>query len=137
MATPKPAGIPAAAIAAQADELGELEKFFLPHAPKLARIEALRKEIRAHFEFSPAAKSFEARGDRFIVAIGPRAYQRIINPAKLIKAIGLKLYSAIARTPTLVDLEANVAPNICIAVIKNEQTGTRPLKTFEIGKAAA
>src|SRR5882762_3109350 len=78
-------GIPASIISAQADELGELEKFFLPLAPKQARVEALRKAIRAHFEHSPADKSFEARGDRFIVAVGPCAHQRSINPAKLIK----------------------------------------------------
>lgn len=140
MATPQPkkttAGIPATIISAQADELGELEKFFAPHAPKLARIEQLRKAIRAHFDFSAAGDSFETRGDRFIVAVGARANERTINPAKLIKAIGLKLYASIARTPTLAALEAHVPCDICAGVITTAQSGTRPLKTFEIGKAA-
>jgi hypothetical protein len=119
-------------MAAQVDELGALEKEFAPLRPKLARIDALRKAIRAQFDSAPAASPFEAKGDKFIVLIGPRAMERSINPAKLIKAIGLKLYASIARL-TLGDLEANVAPEIVAGVVTSANTGARSLKTLERG----
>lgn len=132
MASPKQTGINAALITAQADELGALEKELAPVQLKLARVEALRKAIRAHFDASPPALSFEARGEHFVVMVGPRAVQRSINVAKLIKAIGLKLYAAIA-TVTLKNLEDNVACGVVAEVVSSAHTGARSLKTFERG----
>ena len=129
MATPKP-GIQASVIAEQCDELGALEKELLPLKPKFARIEMLRKAIRAHFDASPAAEAFEASGAKFLVLVGPRATERTINPAKLIKAIGAKVYATFA-TVTLKALEENVSCDIIAGVVTSAPTGSRTLKTFE------
>lgn len=117
-------------IAAQVDELGALEKRLAPYRADLKRVEALRKAIRQHFDGSPAGLSFEPRGDKFFAMVGARANERSINPVKLIKAIGVKLYAQLA-TIGLGVLEANVAPDICAAVISTDATGPRPIATFE------
>lgn len=128
----KPAGINAAVITAQVDELGSLERELAPVQLKLARVAALRTAIRAHFDASPPGEEFEARGDHFVVALGARALTRTINPAKLIKAIGLKMYASIARV-TLGELERAVDPGVVAGVVTSAHTGARSLKVFERG----
>ncbi len=134
MAIPKPqtarVGVPAALIAQQVDELGALEKRLLPYKADLARIEDLRKAVRAHFDASPPLASFQPAGDKFFATVGPRANERTINPAKLIKAVGLKLYATLASV-TLKALEAGVSAEIAAGVVSTAATGARPLKTFE------
>lgn len=136
MATPKPAtpktagGINASAVAELVDELGALEKRLLPFKADQARVEDLRKALRAHFDGSPATAGFQAAGDAFFAVVGPRALERTINPAKLIKAIGVKLYATFA-TCTLKALDANVEPGIAAGVVSSANTGHRPIKTFE------
>jgi hypothetical protein len=135
VATKTQPGIPASAIANEIDELGALEKEFAPLRPKLARIEMLRKVIRAHFDASPPASPFEASGARFICMIGPRAVERAINYKALIKAIGLKAFALIARV-TLGALEEGVPCGVVAAVVTSDNTGARSIKTFERGTAA-
>lgn len=129
--SPKPAEPAAASPLSQAvDELGALEKRLLPFKADLARVEILRKAIRAQFDASPAAEPLEVKGERFTALLGPRGIERTINPAKLIKAIGVKVYATIARI-TLGDLEKNVDAGIVAAVVTSAHTGPRSLKTFE------
>lgn len=132
MATPKTA-IPAARlklIAQTVDELGALEQRVLPYKADLARIEILRKALRVQYDDAPASETHEAKGEYFVATLGPRAYLRSINPAKLIKAIGLKVYATFA-TCTLAALEANVDAVIVAGVVTSDYTGPRPIKTFE------
>lgn len=130
MAPKTQTGIPASVIAEQIDELGALEKRVLPFRADLTRIEQLRKAVRGHFDASPASEPFEARGARFTALIGARAEQRSVNPLKLIKAIGLKLYASLC-TPTLAALEANVSADVIANVVTSAPTGARSVKTFE------
>jgi hypothetical protein len=134
VATPKQTGINASLIAAQVDELGALERELAPVQLKISRVEALRKAIRAHFDASPADQPFEATGERFLVAVGPRATQRSINFVKLIKLLGAARFAKFA-TCTLAAL-AEHAPGMEASVVTSAPTGARPLKTFERGKAA-
>ena len=129
VATPKPAAINTAVIAAQVDELGGIERELAPIRHKIAREEYLKKAIRATFEFSEADKPFEANGAKYTALLGPKALQRSLNPLKLIKAIGVKAYAAIAKV-TLTDLENNVAAEIVAGVVTSANTGTRSLKIF-------
>ena len=122
------------ALAANVDELGALEKEFAPFKPKADRIEALRKAIRAHYDAKPADQPFEAKGERFIVSVGPRAEQRKIHFPKLVKLIGAARFSKFA-TCTLERL-TQFAPEAEIAVVEKEKTGARSLKVFERGGAA-
>ena len=122
---------PRALLAAQVDELGALEKEMVTIRPKLVRIETLRGLIRKHYENEPAAKAFETRGAAFLATLGPRAYERSIDCAKLAKEIGLKAYAAIAR-PTLKVVEETCAPDVVARVIKQDYVGARPLKTFAL-----
>jgi hypothetical protein len=118
-------------IAAQVDELGSLEKELLPCRPKLARVEVLRKLIRTQYDALPADIVAQPRGARFFAVVGPRGFQSTINPAKLIKAIGLKLYASLAKV-TLGTLEENVDVKIYAGVVTVDQTGPRSLNTFEL-----
>jgi hypothetical protein len=129
-ATTQKPGINASAIAAIVDELGALERKLQPFKPEMARVEDLRKALRAMFDTSPPAEAFQPSGDAFFATVGPRAVERSINPAKLIKAIGLKMYASFA-TVTLKALEANVACGIVAGVVSSANTGARPIKTFE------
>jgi hypothetical protein len=115
---------------AEVDELGELEKEFAPLRPKLARLEALRAAVRRRYDDSPAARSFTARGDRFIVEVGPRGNESVIDFPALVKAIGLKAYAAFA-TCTLKAMRAHVAHDVARDVVRVEAVGYRPLKVTE------
>jgi hypothetical protein len=131
MAATKPAGggINASIIAQQIDELGALEQRLLPFLPDIKKMELLKQQIRSHFDASPAAEAFQASGDKYTVMLGPKALTRSINPAKLIRAIGLKVYASISKV-TLRDLEASVSKEIVAGVVTADNTGTRSLKIF-------
>lgn len=128
----KTPGIPAALIAQQVDELGDITKTLSPMRPLIAREEALRKAIRGHFAMSPPALAFEAAGERYTVAVGPRALERSINYLMLVKRIGLKLYASIAKV-TLKDLEANLPADVVSGVVSSANTGSRSLTVCERG----
>jgi hypothetical protein len=131
MATPKPRPDPVSQFAPLADELGALEKEMAPHAQKLARIEALRKALRAACT-AKDGEQWTVTGNRFIAVLGPRANQRLVDFPRLVKKIGAVLYAKFASC-TLKDLEQYVAPDVAAAVITESATGPRSLKTFEKG----
>ena len=105
----------------------------IPVRPKLVRIETLRGLIRKHYEDEPAPAAFETRGAHFLATLGPRAFERSIDCPALVKEIGLKAYAAIAR-PTLKTVEETCAPDVVARVIKQDYSGARPLKTFNISE---
>jgi hypothetical protein len=114
-----------------ADELGALEKEMAPHAQKIARIDALRKALRAGCT-TPSTVQWTVAGERFVAVLGACAMQRSIDVPRLVKHIGAKTFAAFA-TCTLTALEMNVPPNVVAVVVSADNTGTRPLKTFEKG----
>ncbi len=126
---PKPKTAPDSPFAALADELGALEKEMLPHAPKLARIDQLRKSLREACTVG-AGMPWTVYGERFFATLGPKASERKINFPALIRRIGAGRFSRFA-TCTLKLLEAHVDVATVAAVITVEATGARPLKTFE------
>ncbi len=126
MAKAKPALDPLAVIA---DELGALEKEMSPHAQKLARIEQLRKALRAGCT-APAGEASTINGEHFVAVLGVCAMERKINFSALVKQIGAGVFARFA-TCTLKDMEARVAPAIAAAVVTSANTGSRTLKTFE------
>ena len=111
------------------DELGALVKEMAPHAQKLARIEVLKKALRAGCPVAPCL-SWTVTGEKFITELGPCANMRCVNLTALVKMIGAKAYSLFATT-TLDALEKNVAPATVAAVVAITATGSRSLKTFE------
>ncbi|HEV8500448.1 MAG TPA: hypothetical protein VGR63_02640 [Casimicrobiaceae bacterium] len=123
---------PAVLLAQHVDELGALEAELVEARAKIRRAETLRELIRRHYEKEPAAKAFEARGARFFATLGPRAWHSSVDYEAVIKALGLRAYAEIAR-PTLKILEETLAPDVLARVVKQDYTGARPLKTFEIG----
>jgi hypothetical protein len=134
MATPKAAKPVVSQFAPLADELGALEKEMAPFAQKLARIDALRKALRAACTVLDT-EQWTVTGTRFIAVLGPRAQQRLVDVSRLVKEIGAVLYAKFA-TCTLKDLEERVAPDVVAAVVRTEATGSRSLKTFEKGTTA-
>lgn len=126
------------ALAAQVDELGALEAELAPLKPKLARAEALRSALRVRFEGEPAANACEARGARFIAALGPKAIERTVDVAELAKRIGWKAVVPLAKVAlnALARLTDPPLVNAAQAAIVSAATGPRPLKIFELGKAA-
>ena len=131
MATPKLAKPFVSQFAPLADELGFLEKEMAPHAQKLARIAALKKALRAACT-AKDTEQWTVDGSRFIAVLGPKANERLVDVGRLVKTIGAVLYAKFA-TCTLKDLELNVAPAVVAAVVSDNSTGSRPLKTFEKG----
>jgi len=115
------------------DELGLLEKELAPYAGKIARIECLRRNLRAHVPGAPAARTFELEGERFIALVGARGHQTVIDYANVAKLIGTEAYAKFA-TCTLKDLQAHVAPGLVAYSIRTEQAGPRSLKVIERGQ---
>lgn len=111
-----------------ADELGALESEMAPHQSKLARIETLRKTLRAACPVG-AQKEWIVTGSKWIAHLGACGNVRLVNVPELVKRIGSAMYASFARC-TLKDLEEIVAPAIVAAVVTNEPSGARPLKTF-------
>lgn len=127
-AAAKPAPDP---LVGQIDELGALEKELAPFKAKIARVEALRKTLRAAFADIAPLVTFEKRGGKFGLAVGACASERHINEAHLIRLIGLKKYATIASV-TLGALEEHVGADIQSAVVSSAATGSRRLNTFEL-----
>lgn len=124
---------PAAQLAEWVDELGSLESEMIAVRPKLARIETLRALVRERFDDHPKEKTYTTRGALYTATLGPRAFQRSLDAAALLRAIGLKAYAAIAK-PLLKDVCETVEPRIAAKCITQDYTGARPLKTFPITK---
>jgi hypothetical protein len=120
-------------IAQLVDELGDIDKELAPHRLAMAREEAVRKLIRAHYDNAPADEPAEACGQRFVVLLGAKAIQATIDYPKLIKAIGLKAFASFA-TATLAAVE-KFAPNA--DVVTRAHSGARSLKLFERASKAA
>jgi hypothetical protein len=119
---------------AVADELGSLEKEMAPYAQKLARIECLRKVLRASCGAEPEDE-WMVSGERFVAVLGPRAMERKIDIVKLVKAVGAPAFARFASC-TLKALEGSVAPAVVAEVTVSGRTGSRPIKTFEKGSPA-
>lgn len=115
-------------LAKHADELGALEKELAPLAAKIARREALRKEIRAKV---PDAQS-QIDGERFVVQLGERGNKTVCEFPALAKKIGAEAFSRFA-TATLEQLHERVKPGVLAFFLRNEQTGPRSLKVMERG----
>ena len=117
-------------LSALVDEVGSLEKELAPWRGKLAREELLRKSIRAQYDSAPADIPVSVEGEKFIVALGPKALQSTVNVGKLAKTIGAKGALSIAK----VTLEALKAfPGVAGQVVTQSLTGTRSWKIFEKG----
>lgn len=123
-------------LAAQVDELGALEAELAPLKPKLARAEALRKALRERFEGVAPEKACEARGARFIAALGPKAIERTVDVAKLVKLIGFKAVVPLAKIALNALTRLTGPPQVAagIASTVSAATGPRPLKIFELGR---
>lgn len=133
--THSPSAADLAALAAEIDELGSLEKEFAPLRSKLARIEYLRATIRGRYSSEPALATFTADGARFVSQIGAKGSVSSVNITRLVKTIGLKAFSLIANV-SLKALDAAVAPDVVASVVSVAPTGPRSIKTFEKGIVA-
>jgi hypothetical protein len=129
--TPAAAPVVRDPLPALADELGALEKELAPLAGKITRAEALRKEIRIQ---TPDNRR-EIAGEKFLVTLGERGNQTVVDYPALAKKIGFEKYASIA-TATLKALALHVAPGILARFVRTEQTGPRSLKVFEKGQVS-
>ena len=119
--------------AALVDELGDLEKELAPWQLKIARVEQLRKSIRASYEQAPANQCQTAEGTRFIAMLGARASVATVSIPKLVKTIGSKAALAIVSC-SLKALAAHCG--IEGLVVTRANTGSRSLQIFEKGSPA-
>jgi hypothetical protein len=112
-----------------ADELGQLVQEMAPHKAKLARIEALKKALRAGCPAAPTS-GWTIEGQKFVAVLGACGNQRIIDIPKLVKSISAAVFAKFASC-SLDALEKNVAPAVVAAVVYIENTGPRSLDTYE------
>jgi RNA polymerase sigma factor (sigma-70 family) len=118
------------------DELGELDQFFAPLKSKLARQKSLREWSRGLYDDADPKRGFEVSGDRFTILIGARSNESTVDIPRLIKKIGVKLFSTFAKT-TLKDLAEYVSADVAANVTSVAQTGSRTVTSFERGTPAA
>lgn len=131
---PRP-GINAAAVAAIVDELGVIGRKLAPWRLAITQEEALRKSLRAQFDASPADLAFDAVGDHYTAQLGPKALQRTVNPIKLLKAVGQRVFMQCVGV-TLASLERNGC-GVPDGVITEANSGARSIKLFERGTKTA
>jgi hypothetical protein len=122
----------AAALSANVDELGALEREFAPLKFKIDRIDVLRRAIREHYASKPGDAVFMASGEKFCVSVGMKSRERTLHVGKLIKLIGARLFNSIA-TVTQKALEAEVPGAVIDECTTYALTGFRGLKVFEKG----
>jgi hypothetical protein len=128
----KPAAKPAvSALAPIVDELGALEKKAAPWKAKLARIEELRKLLRASAADLAATATRTVAGEKYMALIGACETVRTVDVATLETLISTGELTSLC-TVTLTALEAaKLAPEVVAQVVTAAPTGTRALKVFE------
>jgi hypothetical protein len=113
-----------------ADELGSLEKRLAPFVADIARVDVLRKAIRASYGDSAAATTHLVNGRLFTLAVGACSNASRVNAIELQNLIGSRLFAEIA-TATLKSIEEKCPAGTAARVVTTTQTGPRSLKTFE------
>lgn len=131
---PKP-GINAARVAKLVDDLGVVGRKLAPWRLAIAQEDTLRKALRAEFDASPADAAFDAIGDHFTAQLGPKALTRTVNPYKLLKSVGQRVFMACVNV-TLAALERNGCA-VDEAIVTSANTGARSIKLFERGAKTA
>jgi hypothetical protein len=116
----------AQALAAMADELGELEKEIEPYKPKFGRIEVLRSAIRAAFAKADPGKRYEVSGENWTVLLGKAGNVSVVHKSELLKLVGPSKFAECASI-TLKALEENFSADILGAVVSLESVGPRVL----------
>jgi hypothetical protein len=119
------------AMAAMVDELGSLEEELAPHKSKLARVEVLRKALRAPYLDADPNTTFLADGERFRALIGAAGNQSYVDGLLLLKLVGAQKFAA-AATVSVSALQANFTADIAGAVTRTAQTGVRRLELIEL-----
>jgi hypothetical protein len=127
-----PAAPELSGIAAEIDAYGTL---LAEAGPILAKIKELQNTLKPlkeaetalhaaidEFDFKDDIEDHLERGEKFMVAIGPRGSKRSVKDMALVKAtLGQKLFMEIASV-TLKDLDAYMTPPQLALVLKTERT---------------
>ena len=120
-------------VAAIVDELGALETELAPFAAKIARIETLRKALRACYADAPADQEFTAEGAEFAYLVGEKALERhITSMAAVYKAVGRAQFLARCGFALKHIDELGLGH-----LVEKARTGSRSLKLTEKAKAKA
>lgn len=126
MPTPKPAKVNPFGMLS--DEKYAIDKALRPYETQIKRREALKKALRAGCPVEPD-EEWTVRGETSVTVLGPCGNNQVIDYPALVKKVTAEVFATFA-TCTLTALEKNVAPAIIAAVVSEEQTGSRDLKTF-------
>ena len=124
MATPTPKK---QTIGELVDELGRVEARLEPHRIDMAREDKLREQIRAHYDDSPAAASFEAAGSEYTAMVGARAEVSTVDNKKALKALGQSNFVRIAKLTLAVLQRERIDTD---GIVAKAQTGARSLRIF-------
>ena len=116
-----------------ADEIGALERELSPLKPKLARLEDLRRTLRAHHDSEPADAVCTVQGERYVVVLGERGWENSVNVLNLAKLITAKCALKLAKV-TLTALDSSPFAQFRTQCVESEQTGARSIKVFERGQ---
>ena|ERR1700736_1805563 len=117
------------------DSIGALEADpdVIAGKPKIARLEALRKELRGFYEDTGAAVTATVTGEEYICTVGARGFQTEVDLPTLEKEIGRKRFFSIA-TVTLKAAKPLLSAIAASRIFTQTQTGPRTLHVS--GKAS-
>jgi uncharacterized small protein (DUF1192 family) len=118
-----------------ADELGALEAELEPLKAKIARVEALRKAVRALFRDSDPTAEHRIAGEQYSVLVGAATLETHVLKADLVALIGAARYATFAQA-TLDAIEKHCGGAILAAVTKKQRTGPRAVKSFALPRPA-
>lgn len=113
------------------DELGSLEEELRPVKSKIARVEVLRRALRAPYLDADPNTTFLSEGSRYRVLIGAAGNESVVNGLLLLKLIGASKFTELA-TVSLAALQKNCSGDIVGAVVSMAQTGSRKLEVIAL-----
>jgi hypothetical protein len=118
------------------DEIGALEcdPQVVAAGPKVLRLAALRKQLRAEYDHKPALKTYTVAGQKYTATIGARGHESVIDKGKLDRELGHLKFVEIAGV-TLKAVRPLLSPQAASRIISVADTGPRPIQVA--GKAVA
>jgi len=116
------------------DELGQLDAEISPLEAKKKQADAIRAQLREHYDAQPAEQTFALEGGKFTATIGAKGFERTIADMKRVFAtVGESRFVENA-SMTLKKLAELLDPPTVALLVTAAPTGSRTIKTFKRSK---
>lgn len=128
----KAAASPTVLVAAEViDEIGEIEAALLPHKKRMARLEALRSQVRRSLAEQHPEKGFLLHGVRYSMEIGKNGWVSLVDVGAVFRSLGPKKFLPLVSV-TRKQIEQLEDLDLLNLAVSKVQTGPRTLTVTAI-----